>query len=128
MKLRQFQIDAFSARVFEGNPAAVVPLDSWLKDSILQAIAGENNLSETAFFVPADKGFHLRWFTPVCEVDLCGHATLVAAHVLFCHLGYPSGLVIFNTRSGQLVVRRAGDSCQWTFLCHIRNPVLPPRP
>ena len=104
MKLRLFQIDAFSDRLFEGNPAAVVPLESWLPDAFLQSIASENNLSETAFFVPSEPEFHLRWFTPACEGDLSGHATLVSAHVLFRHLGYPGNSLVFDTRSGDLIV------------------------
>ena len=104
MKLRLFQIDAFADRLFEGNPAAVVPLESWLPDALLQSIASENNLSETAFSVPSGSEFHLRWFTPVCEVDLCGHATLASAHVLFRHLGHPENSLVFYTRSGNLVV------------------------
>lgn len=83
MKIRQYQVGAFAQRVFEGNPAAVCPLERWLDDHLLQAIAEENNLAETAFFVRSAKGFRLRWFTPVREVDLCGHATLASAHVLF---------------------------------------------
>ncbi len=78
-----YQIDAFTDQVFKGNPAAVCPLDDWLTDADLQAIAAENNLSETAFFVPAGVGFHLRWFTPKAEVDLCGHATLATALCYF---------------------------------------------
>jgi PhzF family phenazine biosynthesis protein len=104
MRLKQYQVDAFATRVFEGNPAAVCPLDHWLDDSLLQAIANENNLSETAFFVPSENGFHLRWFTPVAEVDLCGHATLAAAHVLFDILGYTGKQITFQTKSGELVV------------------------
>ena len=77
--IRQYQVDAFTTRPFAGNPAAVCPLAAWLDDSLLQAIAEENNLAETAFFVPSARGFRLRWFTPVCEVELCGHATLAAA-------------------------------------------------
>lgn len=106
MKIKQYQVDAFAERVFEGNPAAVCPLDGWLDDRILQAIADENNLSETAFFVPMESGFHLRWFTPVAEVDLCGHATLASAHVLFECLGYDQRTVRFETRSGELKVER----------------------
>lgn len=106
MKLRMFQVDAFADRVFEGNPAAVCPLEAWLDAGLLLAIAEENNLSETAFFVPAADGFELRWFTPAEEVDLCGHATLASAHVLFTHLGYQRPEVRFSTRSGQLVVHR----------------------
>ena len=93
MRLKQYQVDAFARRVFEGNPAAVCPLNAWLDDAVLQAIAEENNLAETAFFVPTLKGFHLRWFTPVAEVDLCGHATLASAHVIFEVLGYPEQVI-----------------------------------
>jgi PhzF family phenazine biosynthesis protein len=105
MKLTQYQVDAFTTRVFEGNPAAVCPLDAWLDDALLQAIANENNLSETAFFVPTERGFHLRWFTPVSEVDLCGHATLATAHVLFEILGFAKKQITFETRSGDLIVK-----------------------
>ncbi|MHB1351830.1 MAG: PhzF family phenazine biosynthesis protein [Thiobacillus sp.] len=121
MKLRQYQVDAFASRVFEGNPAAVCPLESWLDDDLMQAIAEENNLSETAFFVPADKGFDLRWFTPASEVDLCGHATLAAAHVLFEHLHHPGPHIAFNTRSGTLTVRRKGALLEMDF------PIFPPK-
>ena len=100
MRLKQYQVDAFASRVFEGNPAAVCPLECWLPDNVLQAIAEENNLSEPAFFVPAGRGFQLRWFTPLAEVDLCGHATLASAHVLFDVLDYPEPVLRFSTRSG----------------------------
>src|SRR5512139_839326 len=120
MKLRQYQVDAFASRVFEGNPAAVCPLESWLDDGLLQAIAAENNLSETAFFVPSDNSFHLRWFTPASEVDLCGHATLAAAHVLFEHLGHPGPRIRFATRSGELTVERQGRALAMDF------PARPP--
>lgn len=107
-----FQVDAFAERVFAGNPAAVVPLDQWPEDALLQAIAAENNLSETAFFVPEKEAYSLRWFTPRAEVDLCGHATLAAAHVLFEHLGHANDIVRFSTRSGHLSVHReAGGYC-----------------
>jgi PhzF family phenazine biosynthesis protein len=82
MKLKIYQVDAFASKVFEGNPAAVIPLNNWLDDDILQKIAEENNLSETAFFVYAENDIQLRWFTPLEEVDLCGHATLACAHVI----------------------------------------------
>ncbi len=97
--LMQYQIDAFSHRVFSGNPAAVIPLDQWLPDSIMQAIAEENNLSETAFYIPAENSgtFHLRWFTPVAEVDLCGHATLATAHVLFHERGFQGNGTTFES-------------------------------
>ena len=121
-RLKQYQIDAFATRVFEGNPAAVVPLDAWLDDGVLQTIAEENNLSETAFFVPSPNGFHLRWFTPVAEVNLCGHATLATAHVLFEILGYRQPVIIFETRSGELFVERQGPLLVMDF------PAAPPQP
>ena len=122
MKLRQYHVDAFASRVFEGNPAAVVPLASWLDDAILQAIAAENNLAATAFFVPSARGFHVRWFTPFTEVDLCGHATLATAHVLFAHLGHGGPALTFETRSGDLIVQRQGQLLVMEF------PARPPRP
>jgi predicted PhzF superfamily epimerase YddE/YHI9 len=109
MKLRLYQVDAFASRLFEGNPAAVVPLETWLPDDLLQAIALENNLSETAFFVPRGQGFELRWFTPAAEVDLCGHATLASAFVLFEKLGCSQAAIAFQTRSGTLTVERSGE-------------------
>ena len=115
MQIRQYQVDAFARRPFAGNPAAVCPLMSWLDDELLQAIAEENNLSETAFFVPSIRGFRLRWFTPAAEVDLCGHATLASAHVLFEILGYPEPSITFETRSGELRVQRQGDLYQMDF-------------
>jgi PhzF family phenazine biosynthesis protein len=108
LKLKQYQVDAFTDKVFGGNPAAVVPLSSWPDDSFLQAIAEENNLSETAFFVSSENGFKLRWFTPAKEVDLCGHATLATAHVIFEILGYSKQVITFETRSGELFVERRG--------------------
>lgn len=104
MKLDIYQVDAFSSQVFGGNPAAVVPLFEWVSDELLQRIALENNLSETAFFVKQGEYYELRWFTPCGEVDLCGHATLAAAHVLFEHMGYADECVVFATRSGRLFV------------------------
>lgn len=109
MKLKIYQIDAFSKTLFGGNPAAVVPLESWLDDAVMQKIAQENNLSETAFFVPEGEGFGLRWFTPVSEVDLCGHATLASAFVLFEMLGFGGNMIIFETKSGKLTVTREAD-------------------
>ncbi len=113
-----YQVDAFADRLFTGNPAAVCILEEWLPDRVLQAIAQENNLSETAFVV----GRELRWFTPTTEVDLCGHATLAAAHVLFHHRQYGGEAITFDTRSGALTVRKEGD-----FLT-LDLPALPPRP
>lgn len=115
MTLEQYQIDAFASRPFEGNPAAVVPLTEWLDDSLMQSIANENNLAETAFFVPEGDGFQLRWFTPVREVDLCGHATLASAYVLFEHRGYDRAKIRFGTRSGDLYVERRGQQLAMDF-------------
>ncbi len=109
MKIPIYQIDAFAEETFQGNPAAVCPLKEWLPDEIMQSIAEENNLSETVFFVSTEKGFHIRWFTPVTEVDLCGHATLAAAYVLFDCLGYPHETIVFESRSGLLnVIKKEG--------------------
>ena len=121
MKIRQYQVDAFASRSFEGNPAAVCPLESWLEDDLLQAIAEENNLSETAFLVASENGFKLRWFTPVKEVDLCGHATLAAAHVIFEALDYSRQSVVFETRSGELTVEKIGK------LLRMKFPASPPK-
>ncbi|MFO3722566.1 PhzF family phenazine biosynthesis protein [Pseudomonas sp. HLMP] len=109
MQLEMFQVDAFSAKPFGGNPAAVIPLQSWLPDALLQRIAEENNLSETAYIVRNGETFDLRWFTPAVEVDLCGHATLAAAWVLFEQLGEQAQVLRFNTRSGELRVSRGAD-------------------
>ncbi len=122
MKIRQYQVDAFATRAFEGNPAAVCPLERWLDDGLLQAIAEENNLSETAFFVPSGQGFHLRWLTPASEVDLCGHATLATAHVLFEHLGNRGQAITFETRSGPLTVKRQGDLLEMDFPARAPTP------
>lgn len=108
MKLKLWQVDAFASRPLEGNPAAVVPLESWISDDLMQCIAGENNLAETAFFVKTGPGrYDLRWFTPNAEVDLCSHATLASAWVLFNRLDTALDEARFMTRSGELVVRRA---------------------
>jgi predicted PhzF superfamily epimerase YddE/YHI9 len=115
MELSIFQVDAFSRKVFGGNPAAICPLEHWLPDATLQAIANENNLAETAYFVGQDGRYDLRWFTPTVEVELCGHATLASAHVLFQQLGWHSDSVLFNTKSGELKVKREGDLLQMNF-------------
>ena len=104
MKLPVFQIDAFSDKVFGGNPACVVPLKKWLQDEVLLKIAQENAVAETAFFVRKGKNFHLRWFTPDIEMDLCGHATLATAHCILSELKLESEKVIFETLSGELEV------------------------
>ena len=104
-----YQVDAFAEKVFSGNPAAVIPLNNWLSDRIMQQIALENNLSETAFFTPSPQGFNIRWFTPVTEVDLCGHATLAAAHVIFNHMNFSGKEIQFDSKSGILKVRKRDD-------------------
>lgn len=109
MKLAQYQIDAFANKLFEGNPAAVCPLDDWLEDSVMQAIAEENNLAETAFFVKEKSGYRIRWFTPDTEIKLCGHATLASAYVLFNELEFESDHVVFNSLSGPLSVTQKED-------------------
>jgi len=109
MKLPIYQIDAFAEKTFGGNPAAVCPLETWLPDETMQSIAQENNLSETAFFVPTGQGFHIRWFTPVAEVDLCGHATLASAYVIFTILGYKEKEIRFESKSGLLKVTNSND-------------------
>lgn len=126
MKFAIFQIDAFASNCFEGNPAAVCPLDSWLPDSILQAIAMENNLSDTAFFVSSGDDFELRWFTPVSEVDLCGHATLASAAVIFNELNYEKEQIQFSTRSGSLRVRRRGSALQMELPAQVPEPCAVP--
>ena len=106
MKLSLYQVDAFAEKSFEGNPAAVIPLESWLPDRTMQAIAEENNLAETVFFVPTRPGYHIRWFTPNQEVKLCGHATLASAYVLWNVLGIQSDSITFESLSGPLVVTK----------------------
>jgi PhzF family phenazine biosynthesis protein len=108
MKFTIYQIDAFGDKLFSGNPAAVIPLDTWIDDVLMQQIAEENNLAETVFFVPREDGFHIRWFTPELEIDLCGHATLAAAFVLFELLKYEKDTIIFYSQSGPLKVHRDG--------------------
>ncbi len=126
MKLPLYQVDAFAGEVFRGNPAAVVPLDQWLPDATLQAIAEENNLAETAYFVREGSHYRLRWFTPVTEVDLCGHATLASAWVLFERLAFPECSVSFETRSGRLTVERRGPELVMNFPAVPLDPIEPP--
>jgi len=117
-----YQVDAFAAALFAGNPAAVCPLERWLDDATLQAIAAENNLAETAFFVKQEGGYALRWFTPTNEVDLCGHATLASAFVVFGYLDPAAKSVVFSTRGGDLTVTRDGKRLELDF------PAIPARP
>jgi len=109
MQLKMYQIDAFTDKVFQGNPAAVCPLETWLDDSVLLSIAQENNLSETAFFIKEKNRFHIRWFTPKAEVRLCGHATLATAYVLFNIMGYSKKRIEFNSQSGILGVDKKNE-------------------
>jgi len=115
MELVLYQVDAFAEKLFQGNPAAVVPLPSWLPDDMLQKIALENNLAETAFYVHEPEGYHIRWFTPTTEVDLCGHATLATAYVLMNHEGFQEDRITFKSRSGPLGVSRKGDQFALDF-------------
>jgi len=115
-----YQVDAFASEVFAGNPAAVCPLDAWLSDDVMQAIAAENNLSETAFLVRNGTDYDLRWFTPAVEVDLCGHATLGSAYVVATHLEPGRDEMVFHSKSGPLTVTRDGDLFTLDF------PSLPP--
>ena len=123
MKIPMWQVDSFTADVFSGNPAAVCVLEGWREDRVLQAIAAENNLSETAFLVRNAEGFDLRWFTPAEEVTLCGHGTLAAAKVLFDCQGWPKPEIRFETRwRGTLTVEKRGEWLEMDF------PALPARP
>ena len=115
MEIKLYQIDAFANKPFEGNPAAICPLDNWLPDALMQSIAAENNLSETAFIVPTDKGYHIRWFTPLHEVDLCGHATLATAYVIFNILEYQKEEISFESKSGILTVTKNDDWLEMDF-------------
>ncbi|MCB0855156.1 MAG: PhzF family phenazine biosynthesis protein, partial [Bacteroidetes bacterium] len=126
MNLPIYQVDAFTDHVFGGNPAAVCPLESWLPDQTMQSIATENNLSETAFIVPLNGGYHIRWFTPVYEVDLCGHATLASAFVIFNHLDYQGEEIVFHSRSGELRVQKSGDQMVMNFPADIISEVSIP--
>ena len=111
-----YQADAFTDQLFGGNPAAVCPLTEWLPDALMQKIALENNLAGTAFFVKNENGYLLRWFTPELEIDLCGHATLASAHILFTELGYQKDTIHFDTvKAGTLTVSRVGDKYAMDF-------------
>ncbi|MBA2378329.1 MAG: PhzF family phenazine biosynthesis protein [Blastocatellia bacterium] len=126
MKLEIFQVDAFASRVFAGNPAAVVPLEEWLPDDVMVNIAAENNLAETAFFVPVAGRYQIRWFTPKVEVDLCGHATLASAHVIFDELGLDEDAIRFHShRSGELGVERQGDRLVLDFPAYPMTEIEP---
>lgn len=122
MTLDLYQVDAFTNKLFSGNPAAVIPLQQWLPDDLMQQLALENNLAETAFFVRHGGDYSIRWFTPLAEINLCGHATLASAYVLFNRLGYPDAEIRFQSQSGVLKVNRRGDMLFLDF------PSWPPEP
>ncbi|HEY5533348.1 MAG TPA: PhzF family phenazine biosynthesis protein [Ignavibacteria bacterium] len=126
MKIKIYQVDAFTNKLFSGNPAAVCPLEEWLPEEKMQCIATENNLSETAFFVRKGDRFHIRWFTPALEVDLCGHATLASAHVIFNHLNYAGDEIKFDSKSGILKVRKEGNMLLLNFPTDEFKEVLAP--
>lgn len=126
MELDIYQIDAFADRLFAGNPAAVCPLDAWLPDPLMQAIAQENNLSETAFLVREEAGWRIRWFTPTREVALCGHATLASAYVYFRHIDPAAARVVFDSLSGPLAVSRDGDLLVLDFAISPLEPASAP--
>ncbi|RKR85438.1 PhzF family phenazine biosynthesis protein [Mucilaginibacter gracilis] len=123
MTIPIYQADAFTDTLFGGNPAAICPLTEWLPAETMQQIAAENNLAETAYFVKTDNGYSLRWFTPELEIDLCGHATLASAHILFTELGYEGDVISFETqKAGVLTVTKEGDRYTLDF------PSRPPQP
>lgn len=124
--MRLFQVDAFTDRLFAGNPAAVVPLDNWLNDDQMQNIAAENNLSETAFVIPKGEDFEIRWFTPSTEVELCGHATLATAHVMFHHLEFPGETIRFYSKSGLLTVTETDGYLKLNFPAAKNEPAAMP--
>lgn len=131
MKLTIYQLDAFATKLFTGNPAAIVPLTEWISDDLMQKIGMENNLAETAFFVPSPKAkgeFDIRWFTPASEIDLCGHATLASAHVLYHYLNYELPSITFNSKSGPLFISRSDDTIFLDFPSWVpeRVDVYPP--
>ncbi len=127
MEIKIYQVDAFTNKLFSGNPAAVCPLEAWLPDKTLQAIALENNLAETAYYVHGQAGLRIRWFTPGVEVDLCGHATLAAAFVLFHHEGFNGDTITFDSRSGPLAVTRKEQVLTLNFpVDKLHETVMPP--
>lgn len=124
MKLKIYQVDAFTDKIFSGNPAAVCPLESWLSDALLQQIAAENNLAETAFYLKQGNEYQIRWFTPTVEVDLCGHATLATAFVLFFYENHIGDTIHFSSsRSGTLNVSKQGDYLTLNFPTDVLEPV-----
>lgn len=127
MTLTIYQLDAFTSTVFAGNPAAVVPLTEWISDELMQKIAAENNLAETAFYVAEGEQFHIRWFTPTVEVNLCGHATLATAYTIFEYANYPKSLIEFTSKSGILRVEKQGDLLELDFPVDVPVPAETPQ-
>ena len=127
MKLKLYQVDAFTDRLFGGNPAAVCPLEEWLPKELMQKIASENNLAETAFFVPLNDGFDLKWFTPTVEINLCGHATLASGYILYNFLGYQKPEINFQSNSGPLSLTKSGDWLTLNFPADRLSPVETPQ-
>lgn len=126
MQIPIYQVDAFASEVFRGNPAAVCPLEQWLPDDVLQDIAAENAVAETVFFLARPDGFAIRWFTPDLEMDLCGHATLAAAHVIARHLGYPAREICFHSASGLLRVEVGDTRLSLDFPARVAEPAAVP--
>ena len=127
MTISIYQADAFTDKLFGGNPAAICPLTEWLPDEVMQKIAIENNLAETAFFVKTTNGYKLRWFTPEYEIDLCGHATLASAHILFTELDFTDDTIHFETvKAGTLIVKKDGDKYTMDFPSRPPIPIEPP--
>lgn len=127
MQIQLYQVDAFTSEVFSGNPAAVCPLEFWLSDKKMQSIAAENNLSETAFFVRGENDYEIRWFTPVTEVDLCGHATLASGFIIFNYLDPTANKIIFQSKSGPLLVHRSENMIRLDFPSQPPRPCVPPK-
>ena len=126
MKLEIYQVDAFTNKLFSGNPAAVIPLRQWLSDEFMQQIALENNLSDTAFFIPSVSGeadYDIRWFTPAAEINLCGHATLASAYILFNKMNHNKPAVLFNSKSGMLKVEKEKDRFSMDLPAWKPNPL-----
>ncbi|SYZ72167.1 putative enzyme [Candidatus Zixiibacteriota bacterium] len=126
MKIPIYQVDAFTGKLFGGNPAAVCPLERWIPDDLMQNIAAENNLSETAFFIRRDEHFEIRWFTPVAEINLAGHPTLATGHVLFNHLGFEGNRIVFMSKGGELIVTRTGTMISLNFPADKPRPIEMP--
>ncbi len=122
-----YKVDAFTGRLFSGNPAAVCPLDNWLDDNLMQSIAAENNLSETAFFVKKNNCYEIRWFTPEAEVDLCGHATLASSFVCFNFIDKNADMIVFQSKSGELIVEKENDFLSLNFPAQKPMPVNKPQ-